>query len=53
MGHGYGYGPYGYGGRRYYHPGFVAVDTGPDYVPMTAAVVRFSRNRVTGWERLR
>lgn len=53
MGYGYGYGPYGYGGRRYYHPGFVAVDTGPDYVPMTAAVVRFSRNRVTGWERLR
>jgi hypothetical protein len=29
------------------------VDMGPDYVPVTAAVVRFSRNRVVSWERLR
>ena len=53
MGYGYGYGHYGHGARRYCNPGFVAVDTGPDYVPVTSAVVRFSRNRVTGWERLR
>ena len=38
---------------RYYDPAFVGVETGPDYVPVTAAVVRFSRNRVTAWERLR
>ena len=53
LGFGYGYGPYGYGGRRYYDPGFLAVETGPDYVPVTAAVVRFNRNRVVAWERLR
>ena len=53
LGWGYGYGPYGYGGRGYYDPAFVGVETGPDYVPVTAAVVRFSRNRVIAWERLR
>jgi hypothetical protein len=50
-----GYGPV-YGGpyrRGFYDPGWVGWDMGPDYVPVTAAVVRFSRNRVTGWERLR
>ena len=30
-----------------------AVQVGPDYVPVTAAVVRFSRNLVIAWERLR
>ena len=53
VGMGYGYGGYGYGGHRYYDPGFLAVETGPDYVPVTAAVVRFIRNRVVSWERLR
>ena len=53
VGLGYGYGTYGFGGRRYYDPGFIAVNAGPDYIPVTAAVVRFSQNRVTAWERLR
>ncbi len=50
-----GHGPV-YRGRHgggYYDPGWLGWDMGPDYVPVTAAVVRFSRNRVTGWERLR
>ena len=53
VGLGYGYGHYGYGRGGYYDPAFAALETGPDYVPVTAAMVRFSRNRVTGWERLR
>lgn len=50
-----GYGPVYRGpyGRRYYAPGWGTWDMGPDYIPVTSAVVRFSRNRVTGWERLR
>lgn len=52
---GFGYSRFGYygHGRGYYDPSWVGMDIGPDYVPVTAAVVRFSRNRVTGWERLR
>ncbi len=54
MGMGYGYAPYRYGRRGgYYYPSYAALETGPDYVPVTSAVVRFSRNRVTGWERIR
>ena len=53
VGFGYGYGRGGYGRGGYYHPAFAALETGPDYRPIAAAVVRFSRNRVTGWERLR
>lgn len=55
VGLGFGYGPWahGYAGRYYYDPAFLAIDSGPDYVPVPAAVVRFSRNRVTAWERIR
>lgn len=49
---GWGYGPYGYR-HRYYDPLWLGWDTGPDYIPVTSAVVRFNRNRVTGWERIR
>jgi hypothetical protein len=50
---GFGYGR-GYGRHHeFYEPGWIGYDAGPDYVPVTAVVVRFSRNRVTGWERLR
>jgi hypothetical protein len=51
MGYGFGY-PYGRH-RGYASPGWLAYDAGPDYVPVTSVAVRFSRNRVTGWERLR
>jgi hypothetical protein len=50
---GYGYGYPRHHGRGYYDPGWVSWDTGPEYIPVTSVVVRFSRNRVTGWERLR
>lgn len=52
---GFGYSRFGYygHGRGYYDPAWVGLDMGPDYVPVTAAIVRFSRNRVTAWERLR
>lgn len=53
MGYGFGYGRYGRYGHRYYDPGFIAFDTGPDYVPVTAAVVRFRNDRVSSWERAR
>jgi hypothetical protein len=53
MGFGIGQ-PYGYGRRHgFFDPAWIGYDAGPDYVPVTAVVVRFSRNRVTGWERLR
>ena len=54
-GAGFGYASWGrdYHGRGYYDPRFTAVETGPDYVPVAAAAVRFSRNRVTAWERNR
>lgn len=51
-GYGYGYRRYGYH-RGYYDPLWAGWDAGPDYVPVTSAVVRFTRNRVTGWERIR
>jgi hypothetical protein len=52
MGGGFGY-PYHYGRRGRYHSPYLGAETGPDYVPVTSAVIRFSRNRVTGWEKLR
>lgn len=53
MAFGRGFGGYGWGGGRFRDPLLLSVDMGPDYVPITAAVVRFSRNRVASWERLR
>ncbi len=58
MGLGYGYGHgyrhgYGHGRHLYRDPRFLAFETGPDYLPITAAVVRFRANRVVSWERLR
>ena len=51
MGFGRGYNRYGRYGRNcggfYGDPFF---ETGPDYVPVTAAVVRFRNNKVTSWE---
>lgn len=52
MGFGFGYGGYGRHGR-YYYPGYAGFDTGPDYIPVTAAVVRFRNETVSGWERVR
>lgn len=49
---GYGFGYRGYYGRHY-SPAYFAYDTGPDYVPVTAAVVRFKNDRVVSWERAR
>lgn len=53
MGFGYGFPHGGYSRHGYYDPGWVSWETGPDYVPVTSAAVRFTNNRVTGWERLR
>jgi hypothetical protein len=53
LGRGFGFGGYGWGGGRFCDPLLLPVDMGPDYVPVTAAVVRFVRNRVVSWERLR
>lgn len=52
LGYGFGYGRYGRYGRGY-DPAFIGFDSGPDYVPVTAAVVRFSNDRVSRWERAR
>src|SRR5690606_35828405 len=35
--------------HHHHHPGFY-YETGPDYVPVTVAVVRFENGRVTYWE---
>ena len=50
----YGY-PYGWGryGGGFYDPWWPGLALEPDYLPVTTFVVRFSRNRVTGWEQLR
>lgn len=52
FGVGYGLG-YGYGGGyRYgrFYPGYAVIDYGPDYVPVTAATVKFRSGKVVGWE---
>ncbi|MES2707982.1 MAG: hypothetical protein V4726_15425 [Verrucomicrobiota bacterium] len=49
LGYGFGYGRYG----RRYDPAFIGFESGPDYVPVTAAVVRFKNGKVSGWERAR
>ena len=50
---GYGFG-YPYSRHHGYHANnWIGYETGPDYVPVTSIVVRFTRNRVSGWERLR
>ncbi len=55
FGYGYGYGGYGgyrgrYGRHGGYYPGYTMIDYGPDYVPVTSAVVKFRSGRVSGWE---
>lgn len=53
VGFGFGFPPGGHYRHGYYDPGWMAWEAGPDYVPVTSVAVRFSNNRVTGWERLR
>ena len=50
---GYGLG-YPYSRHHGYHANnWIGYETGPEYAPVTSIVVRFTRNRVSGWERLR
>ncbi len=51
----YGY-PFGYGGGPsggFWDSWWPGMDLPPDYASVTTLEVRFSRNRVTGWEQLR
>lgn len=34
----------------YYHPGYATYEYGPDYIPVTASVVKFRKGRVVSWE---
>ncbi len=52
FGMGYGIIPHGYGRNRHYHVDpFYNMNYGPDYVPYTAAVVKFLDGKVKAWER--